>query len=386
MATDSDPSLRPLGAFFEPLRDRRKGTKKLRFPLVDLMVMSVVAVIGGADDWEAIALFAEGHLAWFRAHLNDTLPRAPSASTFRDVLTCLRPTEVLPCFEAFSRAFARTHNTPEHQVIDGKALCGSWKHGLAPLKLVHAWSAKHGTLTNFRVMRDGSELPAILALLGSLELKGTITTLDAGGAFKKVARTIVTAGGGYLLAIKGNQPTLHGQIAERMLAVSRGEADPALNTVHHTEQRTNGMEERTLWAAPAKDAPAALRWPGARSVVLQRRVVTRAGVQTVGWRYGVSTLLPDDTAGLSALLRGHWGIENKLHWSLDVVFREDASTLRNTRSQVLFAVLRRIAHTALTKAPPARTTRKTSLKGSRFLAGHKEAYLDSIIASVFAGS
>src|SRR5262245_36687569 len=139
MDASSDLSLRRLHVFFQDLRDRRKRRLRIEFALADLMVMAVLAVIGGADDWEAVALFADGHLTWLRTHLNPELPRAPSASTFRDVLTCLKPQEVLTCFEAFSRAFVRKTSGLEHQVIDGKALRGSWRHGFGPLKLVHAW-------------------------------------------------------------------------------------------------------------------------------------------------------------------------------------------------------------------------------------------------------
>jgi predicted transposase YbfD/YdcC len=382
MASNTPQTARRIGVFFRDLRDRRRGTQGLEFPLVDLVVMAIVAVIGGAEDWDGIAVFVQAHATWFRRHLNPELTRMPSASTFRDVLTCLRPNEWHPCVERFATALAGEKAPREHQALDGKALRGSWKSGLGPLKLLHAYSVTKDLLTAFEVQRDGSELPAIMALLERLDVAGTVTSIDAAGAAKTVARRIVRKGGDYHVRIKANQQTLYEAIADRMLAVSRGEEDPAVRKVERVEVSRGRVEERTLWVAPAAEVPAALAWPGAQSVGVQRRVVVQNGQRKEGWRYFVSSLSPEDVEGHRTILRSHWHIENKLHWRLDVVFREDASRLRTERSQLFFAMLRRLGLSILSKAPPPSPTRRNSLRRARQMAGWSEAYLEIVLASV----
>jgi len=383
------PSVLPLSLAesFATLPDPRKLLSRIEFRLVDVLVLAVVAVICGADTWDEIALFVEGRERWWVDRLGLTAGRTPSLSTFKSLLPRIKPRAFLACFEAFARDLHGPLTPGTHVALDGKAHRGSWRHGLGPLTTVHAWATERRILLGQRSVEPGTgEKTALKTLLAEMDLEGAVLTIDANGASKPLVALIVgEKKADYAIAIKANQRKLHEGIAVRMLAPSRGVEDPDVIRRETAEEGHGRVEVRTQWVAPASSVPETAGWVGAQSVIVQRRVVTKAEARREEWRYFVSSLACANATALEGVLRGHWGIENELHWHLDVTFVEDDSRLRDRATQEIFSVLRRIALTLATHAPQPRPNRKVSLANKRLYASINDDYLDILLSCKIPG-
>ena len=367
--------------YFEALEDPRIDRCK-RHQLLDIITIAICAVICGADSWVYVEMFGKSKEAWFRTFLD--LPNGvPSHDTFGDVFARLDPDRFQECFQEWSQGVAELL-PGEVVAIDGKTLRRSHdkRAGKQAIHLVSAWaSANTLTLGQVKTDRKSNEITAIPRLLEMLELSGCIVTIDAMGCQKEIAQGIVDRGADYLLAVKENQGRLYQDVRD----LFEGAEEAGFGGVPHdyatTLNKGHGrIERRECWAI---SDPACLEylstgkeWSGLRSVV---KVVGRRETDTgttAQARYYISSLA--GSAGqLLAAVRTHWSIENSLHWSLDVTFREDQSRIRLDHSPQNMATLRQISHNLLKRE----TSLKVGIQGKRLQAGWKEDYLLKVLLS-----
>jgi predicted transposase YbfD/YdcC len=371
-------AVRPLAMalHFEELEDPRiERTRK--HSLVDIICLSICAVIAGAEGWEDIEEFGRQKETWLRRHLR-LEHGIPSHDTISRVFRALKP-------QAFETAFREWVGVLAERLglrqiaVDGKTLRRSHdRHSLkSALHLVSAWSVENRLLLGQQAV-DGksNEITAIPELLQRLELQGAIVTIDAMGCQKEIAETIVAGGGDFLLAVKDNQPKLHAALQEhfeqRHAAGRRGRRQ------HHATRETGHgrQEERHYYHTPI---PPELEWIAkawpARSLGQVISAVTRDGQETSEVRYYLSSL-PPDAQRLAQAVRGHWGIENSLHWVLDVTFNEDQSRIRKDHGPANFALLRRIAVNLIQQ-----DTSKGSIRKKRKRAAWNDDALLNILAA-----
>lgn len=362
---------------FATLTDPRVvGRTKHR--LVDLITIAVCAVIAGADDWAGVATFAHHRRDWLQRFL--ALPAGtPSHDTFERFFSRFDPA-------AFQRCLCRWLETASGTLglkqiaIDGKALCGSADRaaGLGPLLLVSAWAVEN-RITLGQVAADGTsnEITAIPELLELLSLKGALVTIDAAGCQREIAAQIVSSGGDYALAVKGNQPRLLEDLQEAYTEA----VDNAANGVgppldgHETLDTKHGRVERRHYTVldDLSGVRDRAKWAGLTAFGVSYCERTVAGVTSCTIRYYIlSRRLTAEEFGRAC--RSHWGIENELHWQLDVTFGEDASRIRSRVGCENFGMLRRLALALLKRVPY-----KRGMKCKRLAAATDTDFLEEIL-------
>ena len=316
------------------------------YPLDEILLATLVGVVCGADDWEGVEEIAKGGLDWLR----DLLPFAsgvPTAQTFRKVFRLIDTQALAQGFAAWTASARRV----ERQVVavDGKTLRGSKMaaDGRGALHLVSAYATAAGLVLAQRAV-DGksNEIKAIPELLDMLNLQGAIVSIDAMGTQKEIAARIVEKGGDYVLALKGNQTSLHAD-AKLFFADRALTADCA--RTQETDAGHGRIEERTCHVVDAGWlAQRHPDWKGLSSLaaVTARRINKTSGVESVETRFYIASLAPDPKALLTSV-RSHWGIENRLHWTMDVIFDEDSCRTRKDDSPLNFAVIRHAAFNVL---------------------------------------
>src|SRR5438105_7458896 len=364
--------------FFENLTDPRLDRTK-RHSLLDIIILAVCATLGNADGWADIERFGKAKLDFFRTFLE--LPNGiPSHDTFGRVFALLDPAPLMACIQQWLDALA-TAVAEEIVAIDGKTLRGSFDTaaGKNPLHLVSAWACEARlTLGQVAVDAKSNEITAIPLLLELLDLEGCIVTIDAMGCQKEIAAAIRAREADYVLALKDNQPTLHQAVQEAFVAHADADfTDPTLRR-HKTVERSHGREETREYFIAA--APAALtqsgEWKDLRSIglVMRTRVVGEEISEEVV--YYLSSL-PPKVKAFARAVRGHWGIENRLHWSLDVTFAEDHSRVRKDHGPANLGMLRRLTLSLLQQD----TSVNDNLRGKRLSAGWDESVLLKILAA-----
>lgn len=339
---------------FQDLKDPRSSVNRKHL-LGDLIVISICAVIAGADGPKAIGVWAESNEAWLKQHLE--LPQGiPSHDTIGRLLALLKPSAFQTCFQNWIRTLGKpdelaadetARGKQEVIAIDGKALRRSHdrKHNLGALFLVSAWSVERGvSLGQLATEEKSNEITAIPELIDHLDVSGAIVTIDAAGCQKTIAAKIVDGGGDYVLSLKGNQGNLH-QAVERWIT-AQIEHDFANVKVRKHQQTVKGhgrVDELTYYQFEAPQTlPGFSNWKKLRTIGVAIRVSTKGDKVTREVRYFISSLRLG-VKRFAGAVRGHWGIENTLHWCLDVTFREDESRLRDRHAADNVAWLKRFA-------------------------------------------
>jgi predicted transposase YbfD/YdcC len=357
-------------SYFADLPDPRVNrTKKHR--LDDILGITLCAVICGADSFEEIERFGDARHDWLKRFL--ALPYGiPSHDTFNRVLAALDRTQFATCFGRWmAELCVATGLKPI--AIDGKAVRSAPADTFSGcLHLVTAWATENGLVLGQEAVADGShEIAAIPELLKVLDLKGALVTIDAAGCQKEIARQIREQKGDYLLAVKGNQPALQRAVHA---AFDRAGANDfrGCDMASAVEDGHGRHEERYVTVI---EDPEGLPegWAGVGAVVMVGREREVGGTNASTVHYYI-TSLRGTAEQLAGYVRGHWGVENGLHWCLDVSFREDANRTRDRNAGANLGVVRRVA-ASLLKQDKGRG----SIKGKRFGAALDQTYLERVL-------
>jgi predicted transposase YbfD/YdcC len=340
------------------------------------MVISIAAVLAGADGWKDIELFGRAKKQWLRQFL--TLPCGiPSHDTFGRVFSLIDPQSFETCFRQWVATICELI-PGEIVAIDGKTLRRSHDRadGLDALHLVSAWAtANRVVLGQVATEAKSNEITAIPQLLALLHLEGCIVTIDAMGCQTKIAEQIQAQGADYVLALKGNQGTLAAEVEEAFISADAkdyaGMDSHALTTVERSHGRLEVRRYRTL--GELSEVSRSALWAGLNMIGMVESERTIDGQTSTETRYYIGSISTDATS-FERAVRGHWGVENSLHWSLDMTFREDESRVREPAARENLAVLRHIALTRL-KQDDA----KISLRNRRNTAGWDQQYLAKLL-------
>lgn len=343
---------RPLTFHLASLPDPRK-IRGQRHLFLDVVLMAILAELCGADSWEDIHRFAKSQEEWLRTFLS--LPGGvPSADTFNRVFFLIDPKAFGQCFLAWVRD-VRKKIPGDIVALDGKTLRASIAEGKPALHVVSAWSAaNHLVLGQRSVDAKSNEITAIPELLKVLDVKGCIITIDAMGCQKDIAKTIIARKAGYILAVKGNQERLH----NALLAIfAKLDADPAVppHCISETRETRRGRNEiRRVTAVESIHClpeDILFAWPKLETLVRVQSEAQRGGKTVREERFYISTLAMSQVETIAQGVRSHWGIENRLHWVLDVSFREDLNRTRKGNGPESSAILRHIVLNLLRQDP-----------------------------------
>jgi predicted transposase YbfD/YdcC len=381
---------------FATLQDPRSEQGKDHL-LVDILTITLCAVICGADDWVAVATFGGAKEAWLRTFL--ALPNGiPSHDTFGRVVRLLDPDEVRRCFLDWVRAVvgepgddgAPSDLGRQVVAVDGKTLRRSHdrRSGKDALHLVSAWATESGLVVGQGATdAKSNEITAIPALLKLLALDDATVTIDALGCQTAIAAQIVEQGADYVLALTDNHEQLHERVRLAFVdaAAAAGTMLPLADLeAHRTVEKDHGRTERRRCRAIGDtdylafiDPTAA--WPNLKSVVCIESTRRIGDAVSTEARHYLSSL-PADAALLQRVIRSHWGVENRLHWVLDLAFHEDSSRVRADHAPENLAIIRHLALNLLRLDP----NRRVGLKNSRFKATLNDTYLRSILDGVRA--
>ena len=366
---------RSIASHFAALDEPRSAIQR-RHKLIEMIIIAIAATLSGAEGWVGVATFAKTKEAWLRSFLE--LPAGiPSHDTFGRVFALINPEQFAACFRQWSAAVAEL--IPDAMIaVDGKTLRRSHNRakGLAALHLVSAWAtANRVVLGQVATEAKSNEITAIPRLLEWLKLEGCIVTIDAMGCQTKIAEQIISQGGDDVLALKGNQETLAAEVEEAFIDADArdyaGVASEYLETVERSHGRVETRRYRTL--GDLSGVPRSGLWKAMNMIgmVDARREV--AGKVTLETRYDIGSI-GTSAARFARATRGHWGIENGLHWNLAISFREDECRVRDPVARENLAVLR---HLALSRLKNDDT--KLGLQNKRLKAGWDERYLTKLL-------
>lgn len=366
---------------FADVADPRKSWNQ-DHRLSDILVMALCAIICGADSWFSVATFAEAKLPWFRRFL--PLPNgAPSHDTFSRVFAALDPEQLQRSFLSWVQAVHVATNG-EVVAIDGKVMRGSadtaW--GRAAIQMVSAWASSNRLILGQQKVAGGSnEITAVPALLERLALEGCVVTLDAMHCQTETVEAIRKQNADYVITVKGNQETLHRQLKDAFAHAHRTNfselAPEQWDEYHLSEQGHGRAERRSYWTVTAPEGRAACnpegRWRDLGAIGMVRAERTVNGKTSREERYFI-TSLAGDARRFGEAVRVHWEIENVVHWTLDVVFRQDAARVLVGHGPENLAMMQQFALNLLKKEPS-----KQSIRTKRLRAGWDDEFLAKLL-------
>ena len=372
------PELPSLIACFQDLSDPRVDRTK-NHKLIDILVISICTLLCCGESFNDMEEFGMAKFDWLKSFLE--LPNGiPTHDTFNRVFAALDPKGFLDCFLRWTQSL-RTAVAGEIVAIDGKALRRALDQGQPLPYVVSAWAVKNGlVLGQLKVAEKSNEIMAVPELLRALELRGCIVTTDAMGCQKKIAKQIIDSGADYVLALKGNHETVHEEVRTYLDdTVRQQDADRAAHRNETSElvytetvEKDHGrFEIRRYWQSENIDWFADLgKWKGLRSVGVVEAVRKIKGQTSTERRYYLSSL-PCNISRFATAVRGHWGVENQVHWHMDVSFGEDQSRARTGYAAENLATLRRLALNLLKRD----MTKKRGIRGKQRIAGWDHGYL-----------
>jgi len=360
---------------FASLTDPRR--RKVTYPLINIVAIALCAVIAGADDFVTIAAWGRQKRAWLARFL-DMTSGIPSHDRFNAVFKAIKPDEFERCLLSWITSL---HEVTAGQVvaIDGKTLRQSFDKADAKsaIHMVSAWAtANHISLGQVVVDQKSNEITVIPKLLELLDVSGCLVTIDAMGCQAEIAGQIIEGKADYVLAVKANQPTLHGGIVEYFLDHMEDDFARVKVSRHETKEHGHGRDEHRTYLVcdVPDDLPDRGRWKGLKRIGVAISNTVRGGKPCDEVRYYIlSKKLSARSFG--AAVRGHWGIENSLHWQLDMSFGEDRSRIRRGHANANFAVVRRMALSLLKNEK----SQKAGVKTKRLTAGWNDDYLEQVL-------
>jgi len=360
---------------FSSLEDPRIERNR-KHQLLDIIMLTLCAVISGAEGWEAIELFGENKQEWLKKWI-PLENGIPSHDCIARVISRLLPTQMTECFMAWTQSVAQLTDN-EVVAIDGKTARHSYdsKGKLGAIHMVSAWANTAGmSLGQVKTEAKSNEITAIPKLLELLEIKGCIVTIDAMGCQTDIAEKIIAKQADYVLAVKDNQKSLHEAITDYFNeAIATNKPDLCkMQQCVETDAGHGRIETRHFYLSTCLDTlPAAARWKGLKSIAMVESERIVDGKTSLEQRYYICSL--SDVKSFAHAARAHWGIENSLHWVLDVTFREDDSRIRTGYAPENFNILRQLSINLLKKEPS-----KLSLKRKCFKASLSDKFREDII-------
>ncbi len=366
---------------FEGLADPRLERTRLH-KLVDILVIGLCSQLTGGEGFTDMTLFGRAKQEWLCTFLD--LPNGiPSHDTFNRVFSAIDPHCFLECFVQWVKGICPALEG-EVVAIDGKALRRALDEGDSIPYIVSAWASENGlALGQVKVNDKSNEITAIPELLHVLEIKGCIVTIDAMGCQKEIAARIVDKKADYVLALKGNHATVHEEVTEFFTdavapcAIEAAQSvRPGTMSFFQTVEKGHGrIETRRYWQSTDIDWFEDKKlWKDMRSIGMVESIRCVKGKNTIERRYFLNSL-PLDAKIFAKAVRGHWGVENQLHWSLDVTFREDQSRARSKNAAQNLATLRRIALNLVKK----NQREKISQRQKRILAALDIGFLKQLL-------
>ena len=365
---------------FSDIKDIRIERRK-KHKLIDIITISICAVVCGADGWEDIEMYGIARKKWLEKFLE--LPNGiPSHDTFARVFSQINPEEFNKSFLSWVKGISKT-TAGEIIAFDGKQSrnSGDEKNGRGAINTVSAWAASNRlVLGQTKVEGKSNEITALPKLIDVLDLAGCIGTIDAIGCQREVVKRIVKKEADYVIAVKKNQPNLYKQVEQLFKQAIKTNGD-SLNISDFSSKETNRGREETRNYLMISGIGASIdelqKWKNLNSIGMVESVREVGSKTTVEIRYFISSL-GDNIKKLVEAIRGHWSIENSLHWVLDVTFQEDKSRIRKDNAPANFAVLRHIAVNLLGQ----NKSRKLSVRKKRFLASLDEEYSRELLETI----
>lgn len=373
MITKPDVSI---ATHFADLDDPRVSRTQCH-PLINVVTIGLCAVICGAEHFTEMEAFGKQKKDWLSSFL-DLSNGIPSHDTFNTVYARLKPQEFERCLLGWIDAL---HQITGGKIIpiDGKTLRGSYdtSDGKAAIHMVSAWASENRlSLGSVVVDEKSNEITAIPRLLELIDVNGALVTIDAMGCQKEIARKIVDKGGDYVLAVKDNQPKLHEAVSDFFVEHLQNDFADSAHRRYETREKGHGRKEhRTYYVAPVpKDFSQKDNWHKLKALGIAINITERDGKQTCDVRYYILSKYVGGRRFAEAV-RGHWSIENNLHWQLDVTFREDELRIRKGHAPANMSILMRTALALLENEKSCRRGIKTKRK----MAGWNTQYLEKVL-------